>query len=299
MIHPLRPDLTQRTLEVGGYDIRLRKVPAKVHRVQLRGYTPRVQPRKGFSPSRRHAVAVPLERIKRLGRVKTAQEMRKKIGLPADVEIIVTSFHLDEVLETAWRHRKRLAHSLAAAGYHLVTVPNYSVWEQHTRLDNRYAISRTLRHFEDFVEAGVPTLPHVSWLLNVDIDHWIEALRSWPGERSFSTDLATCQSDEDWKWALRGLTRLMQGLDGDWEILVNGVADVARVREISLVCGHIHLVNEHPFQVAMSRPPRPSLLDGLGMPQKSRECVFLAEVAKMDDAVGDLPESCRWSSSPA
>jgi hypothetical protein len=254
VLHPLRPDLTERLWECGGLDIRIRTRSAQQPLPTLPSYIPRVQVRAGFEATGCAAVALPLDRVALSGRVRPAAEIRAALNVGAEAIVIVSSFQDDSVLERAWRRRRVVVESLASGGYDLVTVPNFSLWDRDPPLEHRYNIARSLRMFEMLVEAGVPTIPHVSWyLLRRDVDEWIGELRRWRGLPAFSLDLQTLDTEEDWGWGLRGLQRLFEGIGQDWEVLINGVAQRQRIREVREICGRIHIMNERPFQLAMSR----------------------------------------------
>ncbi len=301
-MHPLRPDLTERLWECGGLDIRINTRATQQPLPALSAYIPRVQVRAGFSATGYRDVAVPLDRIRPSGRVRTAAEIKADLGLPREAVVIVSSFQDDAVLETAWRHRRPLVGSLASAGYDLVTVPNFSLWDKTPPLEHRYNIARSLRMFEMLVEAGVPTIPHVScYLLRRDVDAWVTELQRWPGIRAFSVDLTTLETDEKWPWALLRLQRLFQGIGEGWEVLVNGVASTSRIHELSRICGHIHLMNEHPFQVAMSQRMTANdlLISNTESTPKARMDVFASELEKQVNAVPPPPASCRLAMLPA
>jgi len=297
IMHPLRPDLTERLAECGGLDIRIRTRAAQQALPRLPSYIPRVQPQAGFESPQCLAVAVPLERVGLSGHVRTAAEMKTALGLPPETVIIVTSFQDDRVLERVWRGRRPLAESLASAGYDLITVPNFSVWEGDTRLEHRYNIARSLRMFEILLEAGVPAVPHVSWYLERDLDDWIRELRRWAGLRAFSLDLSTLESRQAWAWAMPGLRRFFHGIGQEWEVLVNGPSVRRRICDVSEICGHIHLTNERPFQLAMSRHVTIDelLTSRTQRTPKARMEIFALEVRKMVDAVGPAPACCRLS----
>ena len=297
VMHPLRPDLTERLWECGGLDIQIRTRATKRPVPALPPYIPRVQVRPGFSAERYSAMAVPLDRVRPSAPVRTAAEMKADLGLPSEAVLIVSSFQDDAVLETAWRHRRSLIDSLASAGYDLATVPSFSLWGGDTRLEHRYNIARSLRMFEMLTEAGVPTIPHVSWYLRRDVDDWVKELRGWPGFPAFSLDLATLETEPDWAWLIHGLRRLMDGIGKGWEVLVNGVALRRRIREVADICGHIHLTNERPFQLAMCQyETLDELVTSRTRPTpKARADVFAAEVQKMFDAIPEPPPTCRLS----
>jgi hypothetical protein len=228
-------------------------------------------------------------------RVLTAAEMRAALGVLPDTVLIVTSFHLDNFLELLWGKRRELVKAIARAGYDLVTVPDFSVWDGDTRLEHRYNIARSLRMFELLVEAGTPTLLNVSWYLQRDIDDWASFLRDWSGSRAFSIDLATLTSERDWACGIRGLRRLFEQIGQDWEVLVNGVALRERIAEVSQICGHIHLINERPFHLAMSRHMTvDELLTSRTQPSpRAQMDIFAMEAQKMEAAVPVPPRSCR------
>jgi hypothetical protein len=220
--------------------------------------------------------------------VRPAAQIKAALRLPAKAVVIVSSFQKDCVLERAWDHRRPLVESLAIAGYDLVTVPNFSLWDDDPPLEHRYNIARSLRIFEMLVEAGVPTIPHVSWyLVRRDLDEWIRELRRWSGLQAFSLDLQTLKTQESWGRGLRELHHLFEGIGQDWEVLVNGVAQPERIREVTEICGRVHIMNERPFQLAMCRymtAGDPST-GRERRADRSRREIFEAEVQKMRDCM--------------
>jgi hypothetical protein len=296
VLHPARPDLADRLWESGTFDIRVWTNQPQKPLPPLPAYIPRVQPHPAFQCSQIRTLAVPIDQITKAGRVLSADETRERLGALPETALVVTCFHLDSFLESLWDRRRALTASIASAGYDLVTVPNFSVWEGDTRLEHRYNIARSLRVFELFVDAGIPTAPSVSWFLTRDLDDWITFLRGWSGIRAFSVDLATLKAEEeDWEWGIRGLRRLFDGIGRDWEVLVNGVAKSERITEVSKVCGHIHLINEHSFHVAMSgqMTAEEFLSSEMRRTPKAQMDIFLEEIKKTEEALQVLPESCR------
>lgn len=288
VMHPLRPDLTERLWECGGLDIRIRTRAGQHPLPALPSYIPRVQLRRGFEAPQCAAVAVPLDRVGTSGRVRPASGIKAALRLPAEAAVIVSSFQKDSVLERVWHHRRALVESFATAGYDLVTVPNFSLWERDPPLEHRYNIARSLRMFEMLVEAGVPTIPHVSWyLVRRDLDEWVRELRRWPGLQAFSLDLQTLKTQESWARGLRELRYLFEGIGQDWEVLVNGVAQPTRIRQVREICGRVHLMNERPFQLAIhGRMSVDDLSTGRERrTDKDPTDIFAAEVQKMRDCM--------------
>ena len=295
IMHPLRPDLTERLWECKGLDIRIRLRTIQGPLPALPSYIPRVQPQAGFESPDCWAIAVPLDRVRPSGNVVSAAWMKAALRMPVETVMLVTCFERDEVLETLWRNRRRFVKAMARAGYDLVTVPNFSLWDGDTPLEHRYNIARSLRMFEMLVEAGVAAVPHVSWYLpRRDIDEWISVLRAWRGLPAFSIDVGTLKWQDDWEWGLRGLRRLFDGIGVDWEVLVNGLAANNRISQVARICGHIHVINGRPFQLAMSTHITIDELLTWPAPRtpRARMEVFAAEVQKMFAMVPPPPNSC-------
>jgi hypothetical protein len=288
VLHPLHPELTKRVWECGGLDIQIRTRTAQQCIPALPAYIPRVQIRTGFEARGCPAVAVPLDRVG-LRHARAAAEFKQALKLDPGAIVVVSSFQEDSVLERAWQHRQGLVESLATAGYDLVTVPSFSLWMGDAPLEHRYNIARSLRMFEMLVEAGVPTMPQVSWYFaQRDVDEWIRELGRWRGLRAFSLDLQTLKNDDDWAWGLVRLRRLFEGIGQDWEVLVNGVAQKEHIRDVKEICGRVHLMNEEPFQLAMCQHMT-DLCTGRRRPStKTPIEVFAAEVQRMSD----------WASQP-
>ena len=283
VLHPFHPELTRRLRDCGGLDIQIRTRAAQQPIPPLPPYIPRVQIRTGFEVRQCPAVAVPLDRVG-IRHARPAGEIRRALKLGRETIVVVSSFQDDSVLERAWRHRRSLVQSLAIGSYDLVTVPSFSLWEGDSPLEHRYNIARSLRMFEMLVEAGVPTIPQVSWYSpQRDVDEWITELGRWRGLRAFSLDLQTLKNDDEWAWGLVRLRRLIRGIGQDWEVLINGVAQKERIRHVKEICGRVHVINEEPFQLAMCRHMTDRCTGHRRPSAKTPAQIFADEVQRMAD----------------
>jgi len=237
---------------VGGLDIaiRIRSVPTAAP--SLPQYIPRVQPRAGFQGAKWPAFAVPIDRVGTEPPLLTAKTMKAKMRISDDAKIVLLTHQHDHILESLWKYRYRLTEELRQAEFDLVLVPSFSTWDTRTRLEHRYQIARSLRFLELLVESRIPTLPNVSWYLEVDILEWARELRSWPGPRAFSIDLQTLQTDEKWDWGIASLRKLSDALEGHWAVIANGVGRTDKIRDLQLIFAHIHIINARPFELAMA-----------------------------------------------
>jgi hypothetical protein len=222
--------------------------------------------------------------------------------------LVVSTHQDDKRLEAVWTNARALATALAEAEYDLVLVPSFSNWELKTRLEHRYQISRGLRFLEMLVNAGVPTMPNVIWTLKRDLFELSRVLLEWPGQRAFSVDLQTMQTDEKWRLGMDGLRFLTSLIGVSWEVFVIGVGHSSRIKELVTLFGHIHLINARAFELAMSGRVAigPFLTDEL-VTDISKDESFMSNVLSWSAAVGpaalcsltpNLRSSTRRSSKP-
>ena len=65
---------------------------------------------------------------------------------------------------------------LKEMGFAAVIAPNYSVYEDASRVDHMYNIKRSMIVYNELVENGIPAVPDVSWYNKSDIDRWCKEI---------------------------------------------------------------------------------------------------------------------------
>lgn len=290
-LHAGSSDLTVRLAEVGGLDIRIRSAYRPSLPPDLPTYIPRVQWRSGFISPRWAALAIPVDRAIVSGNVRTSREIRALLGIGDMTKLVLSTHQRDDVLENIWDNRSQFVESLSRANYDLVLVPSFSLWDYLPPLEHRYQIARGLRFLELLLRAGVMTVPHISWFRKRDIRAWGRELRRWGQPKAFSIDLQTLQTEEKWRWGAHGFKLLADEIGPGWEVIVNGVGARYNIESLLGIFGHIHLINERAYQVAMSG----FVVDETLI--KERRAGHLSAMQRFDRNVGLWAEAARPSSS--
>jgi len=183
--YPNDENLAEICSEVGGFDLRI-NTSIRPTIPELPFLIPRVQPRSGFSARGFPFLAVPLDRTGPSGRVVPAQLMRERLGADNNTRLCIASFQKDDVIGRTWTNRGRWIRGLKSAGYDFVTVPNYSLWWRDSFAQRRTNLCKSLRVYESLVDAGIPTMLHVSWLDPIDLDDWILEFQRHPEIEAFA-----------------------------------------------------------------------------------------------------------------
>lgn len=292
VVNPYESDFTLQWAHSGAPEVALRVRPTSFDLPQLPRFIPRVIPDWSFDLSRYSAIAVPVRRIWRGGKIVPASELRSRFDLPAT--LVVTCFQEDRLLERIWCDRMRFVEELASAEYDLCLVPNYSVYLGDPATEHRYNISRSLRLFERLAVRGAAVLPHVSWGTTQDIRDWSNVLNGWTGVRAFSLEMGLHDSKTGWENELRGFKELSNLLSDDWLVIVNGVAEPYRQFQMEQVGESLCFISDAPYQSARAIHRRAQgRLRGC---EQSADQVFQAQMDRASVPLRDRQRQalCQW-----
>lgn len=232
VLHPLRTDFDVYFDRVGGVlfdDVRGRPVAA----ASFGAYLPQVKwlerlKRERLSAAEVPVVAVRLKEVFRGGRIRSAQELRSKTGLSADVAIVLLLHGNDRLLERL--DDGDLTEQIAAGGYALVTPPSFSLWEPQRRPDNLLSLRRSFLSYDALVEAGTVACPRVGWVEQTDA----ERLAAWINRYEItlvSVDLMTYAS-RSFDRAVASLARFDELTDRRLSYLVDGVRAQSKIEAL-------------------------------------------------------------------
>jgi hypothetical protein len=264
-LHPLRADFDKQLDRVGGVafdDILAYPVP----RLAVPRYLPQGRWRACVAEERLTVdelpfLAVRVREVFRHGRLRTASEVRAKLGLVAETAIVLLFHGDDGLLEDVVDQ----AAAAARGGYALVAPPSFSLWEPGRRPNNLLSLRRSFLFYQELGEAGATACPRVGWVEPVDI----ERLARWVNARSVSLvslDLMT-YSDPAFVRAIEGLAYFDRSTEARVHYLIDGVASVKRMAQVYFAIAP----NRVTFTSATMAPPAAKLGGARSLRQRSLE----------------------------
>jgi hypothetical protein len=162
--------------------------------------------------------------------VRSKDTLAARLKVNHTTKVLLLLFAQDDVLErTYWPRRREFIHSLKVLRPDAVVAPDFSTWDRDPRLEQRYAIVRSVRVFGLLQEHGIPAIPHVYWGTLADQDDWIRWLNA-NDVRDIAIDMQ-CKRRITAPY-LGQLSRLYAALDRPPHLLVNGVAHRASLAAI-------------------------------------------------------------------
>ena len=168
------------------------------------------------------------------------------------VALVGTSF--DYQLEAVWKEPLAFINALQQARVDIVLGPAFSIYVGRLPLERLANRSRNLELHRCLNEAGMPTIPAVGF---VDADDaaftggWVARY----GLRSIFVDLQSAGASTAWNLVREAVPAFLTEATSIERIVVNGVAEPARVIELARLTEPKELVltNAHAFQLARSR----------------------------------------------
>lgn len=120
--------------------------------------------------------------LRRHGRIVSEDpiKFRDHFGVPANAQVVINSVQPDVVPERFWQFRKTLISRMKGLGIALMTVPNYSFFDDAPRTDVLHNFFRMMRVIEELSEAGIPVAPHLNANTTEDWRTWKSFLRDFP-----------------------------------------------------------------------------------------------------------------------
>lgn len=190
--------LVARSREVGGFDLgRVQPAP----RVQLPALplcVPLIYHRTARSrPPRVSTVALSLYQLirKKDGGLRFASHaaLLDHFQLAENTALILSGTDKDPSIERWWKlpDRERVIRELARLGISLITAPNFSLFDDVSRLDNLYNIQRIARIWSEIQRAGIACALHLNARTDRDWERWIAFLSAHPEIESVAFEFGT------------------------------------------------------------------------------------------------------------
>jgi hypothetical protein len=182
------------------------------------------------------------------------RDVHEVLGLQPGQLAVLVGYGLDPLVEAFWTRRRtdRLVERIAGQGWDLVLAPNYSIFGNWPRTQHLLSMRMSLLIADEFVNAGMATVPNVYWYRLEDLTRWA----AWIDDTdppAIAINLQTVRQDSDWQtWVLPGLHWLAATLPPDLPVIITGLSRAARIDlAVDLFGDRLHLVSQNPHQFAL------------------------------------------------
>lgn len=174
------------------------------------------------------------------------------LNIPSGKEGILEFYIRDKTLEGFWDKRRSIYSDLKDLNFKAVIAPNFSVYEDAPRIDHLYSIKRSITVYNELLDAGINSVPDVSWYSRKDLDIWAQEITIKDIKLiafSFQVVDVKLKTANIWRLNLLGFKYLCQSIPLDVSIIIAGVVSPFRVSEVvSAAAGRkIHVLNQSAF----------------------------------------------------
>lgn len=204
------------------------------------------------------AVAVPLEKVfyARDGRPRfcNVQELRRHYRIGATSKLVLSGVGRDRPIERYWACARSSGFLdwLAAAKPDLVTVPNFSLFNNVPREDNLHAMKRIAICWQELAERKIPAALHLNARTARDWERWTSFLIAYPEITAVSFEFATGAAYRGrGRWHTDQLTRLAQRVARPLTLVVRGGS--TQLRRLSSAFHRVVFLSGTPYVKTMKR----------------------------------------------
>jgi len=194
------------------------------------------------------------EKVRKIYREKG---FREALNIDKSVNGILQFYIKDRSLEGAWDNRKELYRDIVAQNFKFVIAPNFSVYDDCSRLDHMYNINRSIIFHDELLDKGIRVIQDISWYNINDLNFWIERINKSNSKIiafSFQTVDVRLKAYNGWKHYLAGFKYLCSKLSGRMKIIIIGISSYTRINEIKRAAESavtskitIHILNQAAY----------------------------------------------------
>lgn len=182
------------------------------------------------------------------------KQAREVLALRDDQKAVLVGYGEDPLVEAFWTYRRRdgLVEEIAAQGWDLVLVPNFSIYGNWPRAEHLLNMRRCLLLAQEFADAGVAAVPNLYWFRLEDLERYRRWIEDAPPP-AIAINLQTVRENTNWDtWALPGLFWLAENTPQDMPVIVTGLSREDRIRQaVTLFGTRLTLVGQHAHQFAL------------------------------------------------
>lgn len=221
--HPLKLETAHEIRELAG--IEFDDVVAQPSRsFSLPPYIPQARNRRSFRGYLTEPIyALRANDVVKAKHVIIANEMRDRLGLDADQQLILLLFDNDELLENMWGRHAQLVWQLAHAGYDLIVPPSFSTYTPRPRTEFLINARRSMIYYAALQLAGAPTIPRLAWQISHDARRFARWALANPSVHLVAIDWGTYRVDRDITEQLEGLATFDTATHHKLSYLINGI----------------------------------------------------------------------------
>ena len=169
-------------------------------------------------------------------------DIRKRLGVSKTQRIMLLSYGRDKLIEQMWSKRKEVFKNLAALDFDLVTAVNYSVWLNDPHAERLINIKRSLITFEDMQKLNIPTIPHIYWFGEKDLQRWGAWLLRNKNVKIVAINLQT-EKGKTWDRTLKDLEFFVSIIDRPLHFFITGATTPNKARQIKNIFPSLSLSN--------------------------------------------------------
>jgi hypothetical protein len=175
----------------------------------------------------------------------------------------------DQLLAAAWPY---LAMGRTAAGFDVVVVPAWSVYDDDPRLEHLFAIRQSLQAVVALARHQ-PVVPTLHWHRRHDLDRQLRWARHC-GARAVGIDCSTLPGHRDWLEVRAAMAYMRAALPGV-QLHVQGPATADRLRDLVRL-GGVTLHTRRPASLARARRVLDRHLRDQRGPDDPAECLLIS-----------------------
>lgn len=255
-----KPDeYARREREVNTFDLHTVPHTTAVPTPTLPRFVPLVFGRSGLNrPVPADTVAVPLDRLFALktGKAKfeDGTDLRQRFGVGGGAKLVVSGVNRDRRIERYWDKARRtdFRQCLKAMAPDLVTVPNFSLFNNVPREDNLHAMKRIAICWQELAAEGFSTALHLNGRTHRDWERWLAFLRAYPEVNAVAFEFATGPTFRGrGRWHANHLVRIARAIDRPLTLVVRG--GYTRLRELAAVFDRVVFLSATPYLKTMKR----------------------------------------------
>jgi hypothetical protein len=255
-----KPDeYARREREVHGFDLGTVPHAPVTPLADLPAFVPLVYGNTGLTQAiPAPAVAVPLERVfyARDGRQRFSNgvALRRHYRVGSASKLVLSGVSRDRPIERYWECARTSGFLdwLAAAKPDLVTVPNFSLFNDVPREDNLHAMKRIAISWQELAARRIPTALHLNARTARDWERWSDFLVSYPEITAVAVELATGAAyRERGHWHTARLVRLAQRVARPLTLVVRG--GTVHLRRLTAAFDRVVFLSGTPYVKTMKR----------------------------------------------